>query len=68
MALIGPKTILTFVNLAKEGTYSTRVTVTWEAFGDVTTDEIAAFVKERSGMTQGWTGSFNKLEELLNSK
>jgi hypothetical protein len=43
----------------------TRVTVTTEPHGDTTTHEVEAFVRERSGMTLGWTGSFDALETLL---
>jgi uncharacterized protein YndB with AHSA1/START domain len=31
----------------------------------VAADELKAFIDERGGMTQGWTGSFDKLEDLL---
>jgi hypothetical protein len=27
--------------------------------------DVAEFIKQRSGMTAGWTGSFDKLEALL---
>jgi uncharacterized protein YndB with AHSA1/START domain len=57
--------MLTTVTLAAEGPDQTRVTVTWEPFGAATREEIETFVKERGGMTQGWTGSFDKLEALL---
>ena len=57
--------MLTTVELAAEGTDQTRVLVTTKAFGNFTPEELAAFVAERSGMTLGWTGSFDKLEELL---
>ena len=30
-----------------------------------TAEEIATFAKQRGGMTQGWTGSFDKLEALV---
>lgn len=43
----------------------TRVSVKTEPYGDTTAAELAAFVDERSGMTLGWTGSFDKLEALL---
>jgi hypothetical protein len=33
--------------------------------GNVTQEELAAFVNARAGMTQGWTGSFDKLEAYL---
>jgi uncharacterized protein YndB with AHSA1/START domain len=61
-----PETMLTTVILAEEGPGKTRVTVSWEVFGDCTREELEAFIKERGGMTHGWTGSFDKLEEYLN--
>lgn len=57
-----PATMLTTVALSAEGPERTRVTVTWEPHGDVTAEELATFVEFRGGMTQGWTGSFDKLE------
>jgi uncharacterized protein YndB with AHSA1/START domain len=57
--------MLTTVTFAEEEPNRTRVTVTWEPYGPATPEEIAAFVKERAGMTGGWTGSFDKLEALL---
>lgn len=65
MAPVWPETMFTVVTIAEEGPDATRVTVTWEPHGAVTPEEIAAFVKARAGMTQGWTGSFDKLEEYL---
>jgi uncharacterized protein YndB with AHSA1/START domain len=63
-----PETMLTTVQLSEEGPAQTRVTVTSEPYGAATAEEVAAFVKERAGMTQGWTGSFDKLEALLEEK
>ncbi|MCE9618505.1 MAG: SRPBCC domain-containing protein [Planctomycetes bacterium] len=60
-----PETMLTTVQLAAEGADRTRVTVTWEPHGKVTREELEAFVNARAGMTQGWTGSFDKLEARL---
>jgi uncharacterized protein YndB with AHSA1/START domain len=60
-----PETMLTQVKLTEEGPGRTRVTITWEPYGKVTPAELEAFLKARSGMTQGWTGSFDKLEEYL---
>jgi uncharacterized protein YndB with AHSA1/START domain len=53
------------VELAEETPTRTRVTVTWEPYGKATAEEIEAFNKMRPGMTQGWTGSFDKLDALL---
>jgi uncharacterized protein YndB with AHSA1/START domain len=60
-----PELMKTTVLFAEESPNETRVTVEWEVAGHATSAEMAAFIKERSGMTQGWTGSFDKLEDLL---
>jgi uncharacterized protein YndB with AHSA1/START domain len=65
MAPTWPETMLTTIVLAPEGPDQTRVTVEWECTGSFTAEELATFVKERGGMTQGWTGSFDKLDELI---
>jgi len=65
MAPTWPATMLTIVDLAEEGPDRTRVTVTWEPHGPTTPEELETFIKARAGMTQGWTGSFDKLEALL---
>jgi hypothetical protein len=41
------------------------VTITWEVTGPASAEEMATFTGGRAGMTQGWTGSFDKLEALL---
>lgn len=64
-APVWPETMLTTVTLTPEGPQQTRITVEWQPYGKATPEEIAAFAKERPGMTAGWTGSFDKLEELL---
>jgi uncharacterized protein YndB with AHSA1/START domain len=65
MAPTWPATMLTTVKLMPEGSDQTRVTVTWEAYGPTTREELETFIKARGGMTQGWTGSFDKLDEYL---
>jgi uncharacterized protein YndB with AHSA1/START domain len=60
-----PATMLTTVELTAEDADRTRVTVTWEAYGPATRDELETFINARAGMTQGWTGSFDKLEAHL---
>jgi len=60
-----PATMLTTVKLSEEGTDRTRVTVTWEPHGATTHEELEAFINAKPGMTLGWTGSFDKLENLL---
>lgn len=68
MAPTWPETMHTTVELHSEGEGETRVTVTWRPEGHITAAELEAFVKEKVGMTQGWSGSFDKLEELLSAK
>jgi uncharacterized protein YndB with AHSA1/START domain len=65
MAPTWPETMLTTVELAAEGPEQTRVTVTWEPYGSTSPEEHETFIKSKGGMTQGWTGSFDKLESYL---
>lgn len=65
MAPTWPETMLTTVTFSAEGPARTRVTVHWEVQGKATAEEMETFIKGRAGMTQGWTGSFDKLEALL---
>jgi uncharacterized protein YndB with AHSA1/START domain len=65
MAPTWPETMLTTVKLSEEGPDRTRVTVTWEPYGATTREELETFIKARGGMTQGWTGSFDKLEAYV---
>lgn len=68
MAPTWPETMLTVVTLTEEGPDKTRVTITWETVGNVTREELETFINGRSGMTVGWTGSFDKLEAYLSEK
>ncbi len=68
MVPVWPATMHTKVLLTAEGSNSSRVTVTWKPVGEFTPDELAAFLEHRPSMTQGWTGSFDKLEALLEAK
>jgi uncharacterized protein YndB with AHSA1/START domain len=65
MAPTWPATMLTTVTLVEEAPGRTRVTVEWEPRGEVTREELETFIKMKGGMTQGWTGSFDKLEEYV---
>jgi uncharacterized protein YndB with AHSA1/START domain len=65
MAPTWPETMMTTVTFSEEGPNATRVTVEWEVHGAATREEMETFIKERGGMTQGWTGSFDKLEKYL---
>jgi uncharacterized protein YndB with AHSA1/START domain len=60
-----PENMLTTVTLTSESEDRTRVTVLSEPYGSTTADEQDFFNKERGGMTKGWTGSFDKLEDLF---
>lgn len=65
MAPTWPETMLTTVTLSEEGSHETRVTIEWEVHGKATPEEIQTFINGRAGMTMGWTGSFDKLENYL---
>ncbi|MEW6055495.1 MAG: SRPBCC family protein [Bdellovibrionota bacterium] len=65
LASTWPETMHTTVVFEAEDPTKTRVTVTWEVYGAATAEEKDFFHKAKSGMTQGWTGSFDKLEDLL---
>lgn len=60
-----PEVMHNQVQLTEEGPAQTRVTVRTSLSDSATPPEVAAFVAERAGMTQGWTGSFDKLEALV---
>lgn len=59
-----PSRMHTTVELADEDGQTTRAMVRWEP-QDATAEDIAEFMLQRTGMTGGWTGSFDKLEDLL---
>ncbi|HEY5037669.1 MAG TPA: SRPBCC family protein [bacterium] len=60
-----PETMLTTITLAEEGPERTRVTITWEVYGEASAAEHETFNKAKGGMSQGWTGSLDKLEGYL---
>jgi uncharacterized protein YndB with AHSA1/START domain len=60
-----PAAMQTTVLFVPEGERATRVTVVSAIEADAGAAEVAAFRHERSGMTLGWSGSFNKLEATL---
>jgi uncharacterized protein YndB with AHSA1/START domain len=60
-----PETMLTTVTFTAEGPLQTRVKIQWEPIGPTTSEELATFIQGRAGMTEGWSGSFAKLEEYL---
>jgi uncharacterized protein YndB with AHSA1/START domain len=62
-----PETMHTKIVFAEEEPGETRVSIRWSVVGAYTDAELQAFIKERTGMTAGWTGSFDKLEAYLQS-
>jgi uncharacterized protein YndB with AHSA1/START domain len=65
LAATWPETMLTTVTFTAEGRSRTRVAISWELHGAVTPAEMETFIKARGGMTQGWTGSLDKLEGVV---
>lgn len=59
-----PAELLTTVLFTPEDGPATRVTVSSEIHGAASEREIDAFRKTRAGMTVGWTGSFDRLDEI----
>lgn len=60
-----PKLMHTTIRFEEEAPDQTRVTILWEVEGSATKEEMDTFKLHRPSMTQGWTGSLDKLEELL---
>lgn len=60
-----PETMRTTVLFTAEDSDRTRVTVSSEPVDTATPEEVGVFAQERGGMTKGWTGSFDKLEDSL---
>lgn len=60
-----PESMLTTIVFSEEGPERTRVTLTWQPQGTITPEEADTFKQAKRGMTQGWSGSFDELEEYL---
>lgn len=60
-----PEVMEIFVKFTEESEGETRVTLSCLPGKNSSAEEVRAFVAERPGMTGGWTGSFDKLEELI---
>lgn len=65
MAPTWPEKMKTTVKFYKEDANQTRVRVQWEVFGEATKEEHETFKQAKAGMTQGWSGSFDKLHQYL---
>lgn len=60
-----PDRILTTITFAEEDVNQTRLTLKWEIAGNATELERQMFHGMKAGMTGGWTGSFDKLDEVI---
>ncbi len=65
MAPTWPEVMKTTFAFEAEGPDQTRVTLKWEVDFHATPVELETFNKAKAGMAQGWSGSFNNLEEYL---
>jgi uncharacterized protein YndB with AHSA1/START domain len=63
-----PETMLTHIHFTALDAHKTLIKVQWEVTGPATAEEMKTFINGRSGMTGGWTGSFDKLESYLQSR
>lgn len=68
MAPTWPEALKTTVSFESEGADRTRVNLKWEVAGEATSIERETFNQAKAGMSQGWSGSFDRLEEYLVSK
>lgn len=60
-----PSSMLTRVEFMPEGNDETLVYLTWEIDGEASEIERKTFHDAKGGMTGGWEGSFDKLQEEL---
>lgn len=65
MAPTWPEVMKTTILFAAEASDKTRVTIQWKVMGEATQEERETFHKAKAGMSQGWGGSFDKLEEYI---
>lgn len=63
-----PDMVLMTATFAAEDSGQTRVTVRWEIYGEATDAERKTFHDMKSGMTGGWSGSFDKLDSILETR
>ena len=60
-----PDSMLTTVRFYSEGPHETRIALQWEVEGAVSEVEAKTFNEAKPGMSGGWTGSFDKLNALV---
>ncbi len=63
-----PESMLTTVRFYREAAEATRVEITWVVDGEASDIERQTFHGAKAGMTQGWTGSFDKLEAYVDPR
>lgn len=63
-----PQSMLTTITFSEEEDGRTRVTLEWEVTDNWTQEELDTFINGRSSMSQGWNGSFDKLDEFFANK
>jgi uncharacterized protein YndB with AHSA1/START domain len=68
MAPMWPETMLVTLTLNEESADETRVTITSSVYGEANAAEREMFHNAKGGMTMGWSGSFDKLDEQLSQK
>lgn len=68
MAPTWPQSMLTTITFIAEDNGGTRVTLEWEVTGEWTQEEMDTFTNGKSSMSQGWGGSFDKLEEYFSNR
>lgn len=65
MAPVWPEYMMNTITFTKEGPNATRVTLVTEVHGNATAAEREVFHGAKAGMTMGWSGSFDRLDEML---
>ena len=65
MAPVWPEYMLNTIVFTEEGPNQTRVTLMTEVHGEATAAEREVFHNAKAGMTMGWSGSFDRLDEML---
>ena len=60
-----PDAMRTTILFHEESSNETRIALQWEIAGEANEIERQTFHEAKAGMTGGWSGSFDKLEELL---
>jgi len=63
-----PQSMLTTITFSEEIPDRTRVTLEWEVTDEWTQEEMDTFINGKSSMSQGWNGSFDKLEKFFENK